>query len=413
MSTEETLRSRLPMLAVVVVVGLNLRPFLTAVGPLAADISAQTGLAYQDMALLTLVPMLLMGALAFLGPAIQRRFGARRAVIAALIVLASGSLLRYFAWDGRVLVLTAVLCGLGVAVVQALFPGIIKLHFPDRVTLVTGLYSSMLMGGGAVGAQVAPLVAKATADWRLGLAWLAIPAIIAVLMAARFLPRANGQGASAPAMAFLRRPRTWLLMLSFGLVNGGYSTVVAWLAAFYQGHGWSAAASGSLLAVVALGQAASALLMPILASRNLDRRCWIWLTLAMQLIGFAGLAFLPYTAPIIWALVVGAGLGGCFALTMVVALDHLPNPAQAGALSALMQGGGFLLAALPPWIVATLHEATGGFIAGWILHIGCVLVVSLLVLRLNPAGYAKAMSLPNAQPNSLQNQVISSPVSSR
>ena len=34
------------------------------------------------------------------------------------------------------------------------------------------------------------------------------------------------------------------------------------------------------------------------------------------------------------------GLGGYFSLFMLVPLDHLPSPTQAGALNALMQGGG-------------------------------------------------------------------------
>jgi CP family cyanate transporter-like MFS transporter len=49
---------------------------------------------------------------------------------------------------------------------------------------------------------------------------------------------------------------------------------------------------------------------------------------------------------------------------MIVALDHLADPAEAGALSALMQGGGFLITALPPWIVAMLHDLTGSFMVG-------------------------------------------------
>jgi MFS-type transporter involved in bile tolerance (Atg22 family) len=65
------------------------------------------------------------------------------------------------------------------------------------------------------------------------------------------------------------------------------------------------------------------------------------------------------------AMLLGAGLGGCFAISMIVALDHLADPAEAGALSALMQGGGFLITALPPWIVAMLHDLTGSFMAGW------------------------------------------------
>jgi CP family cyanate transporter-like MFS transporter len=30
-----------------------------------------------------------------------------------------------------------------------------------------------------------------------------------------------------------------------------------------------------------------------------------------------------------------------------------------------MQGGGFLITALPPWIVAMLHDLTGSFMVGW------------------------------------------------
>ena len=90
----------------------------------------------------------------------------------------------------------------------------------------------------------------------------------------------------------------------------------------------------------------------------------------------------------------GAGLGGCFALSMIVALDHLPDPAEAGALSALMQGGGFLITAAPPWIVAVLHDATGSFVAGWLLHLACVVVVAALYWRVTPASYAGAMKSP-------------------
>ena len=86
-------------LAVVVLTALNLRPFLTAVGPLAHDIAAATGLDLRGMAWLTLLPMLLMGLGAWCGPALQQRLGARRVLLGALVVLAAGSALR--AWSPR------------------------------------------------------------------------------------------------------------------------------------------------------------------------------------------------------------------------------------------------------------------------------------------------------------------------
>lgn len=391
--------ARVLLLAAVALVGVNLRPFITGIGPLAADIGAQTGLDLKGISLLTLVPMFLMGVFAFAGPFLQSRIGARRLVIASLAVLAAGSLLRLFTATGWQMVGSAALLGLGVAVIQAVFPGIVKKQFPHHVGMVMGLYSATLMGGGALGAQVAPLVASAAGDWHFGLAWMAIPAVLALVLANYSLPRdrAARQG-GVSAMAMLARPRVWLLMACFGLVNGGYSTVVAWLAPFYREHGWSAAAGGSLLAIMAVFQGLAALLLPMLA-RSRDLRPWLWLTLAMQAVGFAALAFRPEAAPYASAMLLGSGLGGCFALSMIVALDHLPDPAEAGALSALMQGGGFLITALPPWIVAVLHDATGSFVAGWLMHLAAAIVVMALYWRVSPASYAQAMSAPEPMPH--------------
>ncbi|THF57468.1 cyanate transporter [Ollibium composti] len=385
------------LLAAVALVGLNLRPFITGIGPLATDIGAETGLDLKGISLLTLVPMALMGLFAFAGPFLQSRVGARRSTLASLAVLVLGSALRLFAAKGWQMVGTAALLGLGVAVIQAVFPGIVKKQFPRHVGVVMGLYSATLMGGGALGAQAAPLVAAATGNWHVGLAWMAVPAVLALALAALYLPR---DGVSVQkrtsAIAFLKRPRVWLLMVCFGLVNGGYSTVVAWLAPFYREHGWSAAASGSLLAILAVCQALAALVLPVLAKGKDDLRPWLWLTLVMQAAGFAALAFRPEAAPLASAMMLGAGLGGCFALSMIVALDHLPDPAEAGALSALMQGGGFLITALPPWIVAALHEATGSFVAGWLLHLASAIVVAVLYWRVSPTSYARAMNTPTA-----------------
>lgn len=380
------------LLSLVVLIGLNLRPFLTAPGPLIARIAADTGLGYGGIALLTLLPMLLMGLGAFLVPGLQARIGTRRGMLSALLLLMLGSLLRLWSANGISLIVTAALCGAGVAFVQAAFPGIIKQGFPHKVAAVTGLYSAMIMGGGAVGAQLAPVLAHGGQDWRPALAWLALPATAALLLAWRVL--ADGKAArpdKALVSRLLRRPRSWQLMACFGLVNGGYSSMVAWLAPYMQAQGWSVAQSGSLVAIMALAQAASALLLPILASRGRDRRPWLGLTMAMQAAGFGGLAFLPGTLPLLWIILGGAGLGGCFALSLVTALDHLPRPEEAGALAALMQGGGFLIAGIAPLAVALLQAWSGSFVEGWLMHLAWVVIAALLATRFDPAGYAAAM----------------------
>jgi len=169
--------------------------------------------------------------------------------------------------------------------------------------------------------------------------------------------------------------------------------MVAWLAPYYQSLGMTAAATGNLIAVMAIAQALSAFGLPLLARRKVDRRPWLLLTLLMQAIGFAGLAFIPEFSPLFWSAICGAGLGGSFALAMITSLDHLQRPEEAGALAAMMQGGGFLIAALGPVATAFLHSLTGSFASGWILHLVLVLSICPLYLSFNPRHYERVMNL--------------------
>lgn len=386
--------SRLSLLALVALVGINLRPFLAGPGPIVAEIVADTGMSYGALAMLTLLPMFLMGVGAFVSPRLQAVVGTRRGLLIALAVLMLGSLSRLVVSDGLSFIVTAGLCGAAVAFIQAAFPGIIKEKFPSSIPAVTGLYSGMTMMGGALGARLTPTLVAIGYGWREALAWLALPTLIAFAAAAKILsdPRVM-RPEKGLVGRLLRRPRTWTLMAAFGLVNGGYTSMVTWLAPYYQALGWSSADSSSLVAVMAVCQAVSALGLPILARRDIDRRPWLWLTLVMQAIGFAGLAFVPAVAPMFWVGICGAGLGGSFALAMVTALDHLPRADEAGALAALMQGGGFLLAALPPFAMAKLHDWSGSFATGWTIHLASIAITAVLYLAFNPARYAAVMRL--------------------
>ena len=135
MRTEGRTASGPLLIAVVVLVGLNLRPFLTAIGPLAPSIRDATGLGLQSMSLFTLMPIMLMGLCAFAGPGLQAAIGARAAITGALAVLCLASGLRLVVSSGAALIGTAALCGLGVAIIQAVFPGVIKANFPSHVAV--------------------------------------------------------------------------------------------------------------------------------------------------------------------------------------------------------------------------------------------------------------------------------------
>jgi CP family cyanate transporter-like MFS transporter len=194
-----------------------------------------------------------------------------------------------------------------------------------------------------------------------------------------------------PLKRLLARPRTWTLMAAFGIVNGGYASLVTWLAAFYQQRGWDNVSSSHLIVVMAVTQALFAIGLPALARGYTDRRPWLLLVLVMQAIGFWGFAFYPDSAPQLWSILCGAGLGGAFSLTIVTALDHLPAAKSAGALTALMQGGGFLIAAAFPLMFAQLLQWSGDFGYGWVMHLVMVLMTMVICISFNPKRYAQVM----------------------
>jgi CP family cyanate transporter-like MFS transporter len=395
-STTVARGSGVGMLLLLVLFGINLRPFLTALGPVLDPLRADIGLDYRAAAILTTLPFVLMGLLAFCGNTLVRRYGERSCLAAALLLLMLGSAVRTVAGSGTMLIVTAAVAGAGVATIQALMPGLAKRWFPQRLSLAMGLYSAALVGGGALGALASSWL-NGVGGWRMSLSVWAVPALLALIAwlgSAVATPSVKQSGSPAPVSIgrFFGNRRAWLLALYFGLTNSGYSSLVAWLPSFYRQQGMAAQAAGSLLAWMALFQAAAAFLVPMLARRWADRRLALWLTITVQAAGFAGLALVPQLEPWLWVAMAGFGLGGFFSLSLIVSLEHLPQAQAAGALTAFVQGIGFLVAASGPWLIGCLRDAGGSFVTGWWLQLSVLAAMALLTACLHPSSYRPSMA---------------------
>lgn len=104
---------------------------------------------------------------------------------------------------------------------------------------------------------------------------------------------------------------------------------------------------------------------------------------------------MPMSLLILWVAMIGCGLGACFSLTLTVALDHLSAPKLAGALTAFVQGIGFIITAIAPYIAGILREWTGSFQIVWLMLIVTLVGMLLVTTKFAPTGYAKAINLPN------------------
>ena len=65
----------LALLVLVILIGLNLRPFLTAIGPLVQAIDNRLGLGMDTLAWLTLLPLWLIGVGVLITPGLRRLTG--------------------------------------------------------------------------------------------------------------------------------------------------------------------------------------------------------------------------------------------------------------------------------------------------------------------------------------------------
>ncbi|EMK9452750.1 TPA: cyanate transporter CynX [Escherichia coli] len=376
------------MLLVLVLIGLNMRPLLTSVGPLLPQLRQASGMSFSVAALLTALPVVTMGGLALAGSWLHQHVSERRSVAISLLLIAVGALMRELYPQSALLLSSALLGGVGIGIIQAVMPSVIKRRFQHRTPLVMGLWSAALMGGGGLGAALTPWLVQHSETWYQTLAWWALPAVVALFawwwQSAREVASSHKTTTTPVRVVFT--PRAWTLGVYFGLINGGYASLIAWLPAFYIEIGASAQYSGSLLALMTLGQAAGALLMPAMA-RHQDRRKLLMLALALQLVGFCGFIWLPLQLPVLWAMVCGLGLGGAFPLCLLLALDHSAQPAIAGKLVAFMQGIGFIIAGLAPWFSGVLRSISGNYLMDWAFHALCVVGLMIITLCFAPARF--------------------------
>ena len=388
-NVRSTSRPAVWLMLAVVLVALNLRPSMAAVGPLLSGIRTDIPLSFSLASLLTMLPVMAMGLAMFFGIRISRRLGEQRTVILSLSIIGLATLSRLVLDSAPQLIGSAVLAGMGIALIQALMPVLIKSRFPDHVALCMGLYVTSIMGGAALAASFSPLVLLQTGSWRIGLAIWAALALLALLVWWTQSTPSSIQNTPAGKESFTRSSRAWLLALFFGLGTASYTCVLAWLAPYYVEQGWSEQHAGLLLGFLTAMEVISGLVTPAIANRSRDRRAVLAALLLLIIGGFCGLILSPQQLSLLWPCLLGLGIGGLFPMSLIVSLDHLDNPQRAGGLTAFVQGIGYLIAGLSPLMAGVIRDRLGSFEWAWWSLTAVMGVMLLMVWRFDPRHYAR------------------------
>lgn len=362
----------------IVLVAVNLRPAVVAVGPLLRQIQDDLNLSGVAAGALTTLPVLFFGSFGLVASFLRRSLRGEFLLVTSMSLLVVALLARVIPAQAA-LFGGALLAGIAISIGNIAVPAIIKRDHPDSVTTVTAVYTVAVTAGAAVSSSVVvPLEHAVGSGWRLPLMLLAVPAAVA---GAAWLPRLRGAPAATRPAAdgsprLWRSPLAWQVTGFMGLQSLLAYVTSGWLPTICQDRGLSEAASGYALGLTSLLQAVGAFLVPVIERRLRDQRPLVGLVAALCLVGFAGLVWAPASTVWAWAVVLGTGQGIGFATALSFIGLRAADAHVAGQLSGMAQGLGYVIAGLGPLAVGAIHDATHGWSAPTVL----LLVISVLMV---------------------------------
>lgn len=394
MTRQQTIAGRVLFVVAIVLAALNLRPAMVSLSPLIETIRLDLALSSTALGLLTTIPVICLGVFPVVANRLAARYGIERALMAALALIMLATAMRLAGRDAAVLFVSAFAAGVGIAAGQTYVPTIAKRHFGANATVVTALYASTMSASAVIAVAATPvLVSYLDSSWPAGLAIWSLPALLAVGL---WLPIARSnppmpRPAARPIGLPWRNPVAWRITLFSTVTFILFFSILAWYAPIYQMQGWNDGAAASLVAFLFSAQLVSTLVVTAAAARQTGRRFLMVLGMLLSVFGLAGAAFIPLSAPWIWAGSVGLGLGVQFTLALTLPVDFGSDPEEVGRLTAMAMSVGYLLASAGPVAIGWLRDLTGSF------EIPIATLVALVLVLTFPAlGLPAAAKIPRS-----------------
>lgn len=364
------------VLVALLLVALNLRISIVAIGPVVPEIRADLDFSRGMAGLLTTLPIICYGLLAPVGALLGRWIGGNWTVLLAIVAIAIGIVVRS-AGGATVVFVGSILLGAGVAIGNVIVPALVKADLASMAGVAMALYVAAVTGGATIGAATtAPLIYTYGLTWRGALAVAAIPAALAAIvwlvrMSApdgRAIPSrrhragqtASTGGSSSVAAVIWRSSTAWALAAFMGLQSFLFYALLAWLPDLLRESGMSATDAGGMLSLFALIGIGGALVVPEIAARLPDQRP-LGVIIAVTLSGGIIAMWLVPALLVPAIIVLGIATGMAFGLCMILIVLRAAHGAAARELSGMIQGVGYLIAASGPFLIGYLRDVSGGW----------------------------------------------------
>ena len=320
------------------------------------------------------------------------RFGHRRVLLIAYLLLMAGGVLGWLAPDGTVLLISRFIEGVGFVGVTVSAPALLaRVAEPRHHRLVFGLYAMNFPAGVAIMMVVAAVLLPPF-GWRgLWFANVILCGIMLVLLVNA--TRALGAVADRPVerrsvrdlKAVVMRPGPWLLSLTFVSYGTLWAAVVLWMPTYMVEEQHRSVLFASLVGAAIVGANAVG---NIIGARlnHAGAPAWLLIALGGAVMGVLARFIFPPEVPELekYALAfVFSLVGGLIPSSLLgSAAHHAPSSALVGStLGLIFQGAHVGSFAGPPLLAAAVAMGGGWSYADWPLLV-CGLLVTALALAL-------------------------------
>ncbi|MFF2481020.1 CynX/NimT family MFS transporter [Paenibacillus sp. NPDC058071] len=392
------MRKNVLLIIALFIAALNLRPAINSIAPLLESMRADLGMSAAVASLLTSIPVLCMGLFSPFAVKAGGRFGIERVMGLSLLVIGVGTFLRLFTGSVPFLLLTALIAGIGIAVIGPLSSGFIKQHFPNNVPTMIAVYSVALTLGATLGSGLSTPLERAFHSWKGSLAFWAAAAFLAAIVWQLFVhtqikPTARMASGKTQTNLPWKSGKAWMLTLSFGCMSMLFYSFTAWLPQIVEGMGYSKAYASTALTLFVAIQIPVSLILSLLLRKFPSRRLWLLVEASFELFGLLLLAF--RVEPLVAAAFIGIGAGGLFTLNLLLPIDATSNPHEAASWSAMTQSVGYVIGATGPFLLGWIHDYTNSFTSAVLGMMGIVVLMMIVQFtatsrKLNPLRLAES-----------------------
>ncbi|PKI20972.1 MFS transporter [Staphylococcus succinus] len=367
----------------IIFIASTLRAPLTSVGPVVDEIKQVMDINNSIAGILTTIPLIIFAIVSPLVSKVTSRLTMSRTILYSTVLLIIALYLRV-AGDFNVFLIGTILLGVAIAFGNVMLPSYVKWYFPMQIGLATGIYSgTMNFTAGLGGGLSFPLSEITPIGFRLSLAFWIILAVIAIIL---WLPKARKgtelekatatqyQAKKTKKVSIVKSKLAWMVALTMGFQSMIFYTVVAWVPSILVDRGLDPSTAGYLLMLNQFSQVPMTFTFPIIASKLKDQRILIVIITILFLLGFSLFFTQSLVLLVVGIIIAGLAMGACFSLCMTFFSIRARTSEGSIALSGFGQSVGYLIAAIGPFLIGYLHDATGNWVSGII----ALIIMSIL-----------------------------------